>query len=73
MAFFILIPMAVISWLYRHELGGRGLGVYWGLWLAGLLINATCGLHPGFFVGFECLLTVAMLIQLGVNPNVPRY
>ena len=73
MALFLLIPMGVISWLYRHDLGGRGLSIYWGLWLAGLVINVTCGLHPGFFIGFECVLTVSMLIQLGVNPNVRRY
>lgn len=73
MSLFLLIPIGVISWLYRHDLGGRGLSIYWGLWLAGLVINVTCGLHPGFFIGFECVPTVSMLIQLGVNPNVPRY
>jgi len=71
MPLFLLLPLAVISWLYRHELGMRALGIYWGLWALGLTVSIVSGVHPGFFIGFECLLTVAMLIHLGVNPIVP--
>ena len=73
MTLFLFIPMAVISWIYRHELGMRALGIYWGLWALGLITTLLSAVHQGFFIGFECLLTVAMLVQLGVNPIVPRW
>ncbi|MBC7365430.1 MAG: hypothetical protein H7343_01245 [Undibacterium sp.] len=73
MAFFLFIPMAVISWIYRHELGMCALVIYWGLWVIGLITTIQSAVHLGFFVGFECLLAVAMLIHLGVNPIVPRW
>ena len=73
MVVFLFIPLAVISWIYRHELGRRALGIYWALWALGLITTLLSAVHPGFFVGLECLLTVEMLIQLGVNPIVPRW
>jgi hypothetical protein len=72
MGLFPFFGLAVISWLYRDELSARSMLIYWGLWLSGLTIVLLAKLHPGFFASFQCVLAIAMLIQLRVNPVVPR-
>ena len=72
MALFPFFAFAVISWLYRDELSARSLLIYWGLWLSGLTVIFLTKIHPGFFAAFQCVLAIAMLIQLRVNPEVPR-
>jgi hypothetical protein len=72
MGFVPFFALVAISWLYRDELGGRALAVYWGLWLVGLLVIFFARLHPGFFIAAQSALAIAMLIQLRVNPEVPR-
>ena len=72
MALFPFCACAVISWLYREELSARALMIYWGLWLSGLTVILIAKIQPGFFAAFQCVLAIAMLIQLRVNPEVPR-
>lgn len=72
MGFFPFFALAVVSWLYRDELGGQALAVYWSLWLVCLLVIFATRLHPGFFIAAQSALAIGMLIQLRVNPEVPR-
>ena len=72
MHFFPFFAPVVISWLYRDELGGRVLAIYWSLWAVSLVVIFFARLHPGFFIAAQSALAIAMLIQLRVNPEVPR-
>jgi hypothetical protein len=72
MGAFPFFALVVISWLFRDELGGRTLAVYWSLWMVCLLVIVATHLHPGFFIAAQSGLAIAMLIQLRVNPDVPR-
>jgi hypothetical protein len=69
----IFIPLAVlvaVSLLYRDELSGRALIVYWALWLIALIIVLGFGFSPGIFVAVQCALAVAMLIHVRANPQI---
>jgi len=71
----ILFPLSallVIAFLFRSDLGLRALLVYAGIWGAGLAAIFLLGISPGYFVAIQCLLAIAMLIHVGVNPDVPR-
>ena len=71
----ILFPLAailVIGFFFRHDLGVRALAIYGCFWAVGLATVLLLGLSPGVFVAVQCLLAIAMLIHVGVNPDVPR-
>lgn len=70
MFFIPLAALVVLSLLFRADLGLKGLLTYWSLWGVGLAVAALLNLSPGYFIAFECLLAIAMLIQLRINPRI---
>lgn len=68
--FFPLIALMVIGYIYREDLSRRARMSYVILWLCGLAVVLTLGLSPGYFVVLQCLLAIAMLIQVRANPEV---
>ena len=71
----ILFPLAallVIGFFFRHDLGVRALAIYGCLWAVGFATVWLLALSPGVFVAVQCILAIAMLIHVGVNPDVPR-
>ena len=70
MTFVPLAALIVISFLYRHDLGAKALLVYGSLWLGGLITAISLHLAPGFFVAFQALLAISMLIHVGANPKI---
>lgn len=69
---FSLIALLVIAYVYREDLGLRGMLVYASIWTVGLCAMLLLDLSPGVFVALQCLLAIAILIQVGANPDVPR-
>ena len=65
-----LVALVVISILCRADLRLKSLVVYWAIWSAGFAVVITLGLQPGYFIAFQALLAVAMLIQLRINPQI---
>jgi hypothetical protein len=70
MTFIPLATLIVVSLLYRHDLGAKALLVYFSLWLGGLIAAVSFKLVPGYFVAFQCLLAISMLIHVRANPEV---
>jgi hypothetical protein len=64
MAFYL--PLAVLisaSIMYRKDLGNKAVLMYWGLWLVGHLACSKLPIPSYYFIAYEALLSVAMLIH----------
>ena len=70
MSVFPFFALIVISLIYRGELGARSLLVYWGIWAVTLAVAMALNFQPGFYVAFQAILAVAMLVQLRINPAI---
>ena len=70
MNFLPFFALVMISWLYRDELMGRALVIYWSLWLACLLVMISANIHPGGFTATQSALAISMLIHVRANPSI---
>lgn len=70
MLYFTSAALLVISFLFRHDLGLKALLAYWGAWAIGLAVILGFALSPGYFIAFQAMLAIAMLIQLRINPQI---
>ena len=69
----LIVPLAtliVASYIYRAELGARALIIYGLLWSAALAVVFALSLSPGIFAAIQCVLAIAILIQVRANPRI---
>lgn len=72
MPLLLLIPIGVIAFLYRADLGAKGLLAYGAILACGALAVLVFGVPPMAFHVMQCLLAIAMLIHVRANPPIPK-
>lgn len=70
MNFLPFFALIMISWLYRDELMGRALVIYWSLWLVCLLVMISAKFHPGVFTAVQSALAISMLVHVRATPSI---
>jgi hypothetical protein len=67
----LLIPIAVIAFIYRSDFGGKWLMLY-AVFLAGAAVVVfALELPPIIFHVVQCVTAVVMLIHVQANPKIP--
>ena len=71
MPILLLIPIAVIAFLYRAHLGAKWLTVYATSLTCVALVVFAFELPPVVFHVIQCLAAIIMLIHVRANPTIP--